>query len=93
MELILHQFWRIKITVGELLIKILLNNTVQSISTKMHYVLSTKTLQGSDTASGTVLQKKCFRICGLNPRLIYLQRVSKSAFLKLNFLKYIFQGF
>ena len=29
------------------------------------------------TASGAVLQKKCSRICGLNPRLTYLHRVSK----------------
>ena len=28
-------------------------------------------------------------MCGLNPRLIYLQRVSKNSFLKLNYLKYI----
>ena len=52
-----------------------------------------KMLQGSDTASGTVLQKRCSRICGLNPGLIYLQKVSKKLFLKLNFLKGIFQGF
>ena len=52
-----------------------------------------KILQGSDTASGTVLQKNCSRICGLNPGLIYLQKVSKNSFLKLNFLKDIFQGF
>ena len=26
-----------------------------------------KLLQGSDTASGTVLLKRCSRICGLNP--------------------------
>ena len=59
----------------------------------MYYVLSTKVLKGSDTASGTVLQKRCSRICGLNPRLIYLQRVSKNLILKLNFLKYIFKDF
>ena len=29
-----------------------------------------KILKGSDTASRTVLQKKCSRICGLNPGLI-----------------------
>ena len=71
------------------------------MSTKMYYVLSTKILQGSDTASGTDLQKKWFkfevflnlRILGLNPRLIYLQKVSKKVFLKLNFLIDIFQGF
>ena len=34
--------------VGELLIQILLNKTVQSISTKMYYVLSTMILQGAD---------------------------------------------
>ena len=50
-------------------------------------------LQGSDIASGTVLQKRCSKICGLNRRLIYLQRVSKKSFLKLNFLNDIFQGF
>ena len=32
----------------------------------------------------------CPRICGLNPRLIYLQRVSNNSFLKLNYLKDIF---
>ena len=35
------------------------------------YEVSTSILQGLDTASGTVLQK-CYRICGLNPELIYL---------------------
>ena len=52
-----------------------------------------KILQGLDTASGTVLQKRCSRIWGLNPGLIYLQKVSKNSFLKLNFLKDIFQRF
>ena len=52
-----------------------------------------KILQGSDTASGTVLQKRCLRIYDLNPGLTYLQKVSKNSFLKLNFLKDIFQGF
>ena len=52
-----------------------------------------KVLEGSYTASGTTLQKRCSRICGLNPGLIYLQKVSKNSFLKLNFLKDIFQGF
>ena len=33
-----------------------------------------KILQGLGTASGTVLQKRCSRICGLNPGLIYLQK-------------------
>ena len=59
----------------------------------MHDVLSTKVLQGSGTASGTVLQKRCSRIYGLNPGLIYLQKVFKNSFLKLNLLKDIFQGF
>ena len=44
-----------------------------------------KIRQGSDTASGIVLQKRCYKICGLNPGLIYLQKVSKNSFLKLNF--------
>ena len=52
-----------------------------------------KILQGSDTASRTVRQKTYSGICGLNPGLIYLQKVSKNLFLKLNFLKDIFQGF
>ena len=59
----------------------------------MYDVLSIKILQGSDTGSGTVIQKRCFRICGLNPGLIYLQKVSQNSFLKLNCLKYIFRGF
>ena len=65
---------------------------MQSISTKMYDVLSTKILQGSDMASVTVLQNNCSRIYGLNAGLIYL-KVSKNSFLKLNFLKDIFQGF
>ena len=40
----------------------------------MYDELSTKILQGSDTASGTVLHKRCSRICDLNPGLIYLQK-------------------
>lgn len=36
------QFQRIKITVGELLIYILLNKTVQLISTPMYFILSTR---------------------------------------------------
>ena len=44
-----------------------------------------KIRQGSDTASGIVLQKRCYKICGLNPGLIYLQKVPKNSFLKLNF--------
>ena len=59
----------------------------------MNYVLSTKILQESDTASGTVLQKRCSIICGLKPTLIYSQRVSKKLFLKPKFLKDIFQRF
>ena len=59
----------------------------------MYDVLSAKILQGSDTGRGTVIQKRFFRICGLNPGLISLQKVFKNSFLKLNFLKYIFQGF
>ena len=50
-----------------------IDNTVQSISTKMYYVLCNicKILQGSCAASGTLLQKNCSRICDLNPRFIY----------------------
>ena len=59
----------------------------------MYDVFSTKILQGSDTDSGTVLQKSCSRIYGLNPGLPYLQKVSKNSCLKLNFFKDIFQGF
>ena len=59
----------------------------------MYDILSTEILQGSDTASGTVLHKRCSRIYGLNPGLIYLQKVLKNSFLNLNFLKDIFQGF
>ena len=43
---------------------ILLIKTVQSISAKIYYVFFTKILQGGDTASGIVLHKRCFRICG-----------------------------
>ena len=42
-----------------------------------------KIQQGSDIASRTFLQKWCYKICGLNPRLTYLQKVSKNSFLKL----------
>ena len=52
-----------------------------------------KILQGPNTAGGTVLQRRRSRIFGLNPGLIYLQKVSKNAFLKLDFLKDIIQGF
>ena len=55
--------------------EILLNNTVQSISTTMNKALSTKILQGPGTASGTVLQKRRLRTFALNPGLIYLQKV------------------
>ena len=60
-------------------------NTVQPISTKMY--------ERPDTASGTVLQKRCSRICGLNSGLIYLQKVPKNLFLKQSFLKDFSQGF
>ena len=40
--------------------------------------------------SGTVLQERCSGICGLNPGLTCLHKVSKNAFLKPNFLKDIF---
>ena len=52
-----------------------------------------KILKGSNTAGGTVLQRRRSRICGLNPGLINLQKVSKNSFLKLDFLKGIIQGF
>ena len=52
-----------------------------------------KILEGWDTAGGTVLQERCSRTCGLHSGLIYLQKVSKNFFLKLNFLKDIFQWF
>ena len=45
----------------ELLLEILESKTVQSISTKIYYVLFTKILQRADAASGTVLQKKVVR--------------------------------
>ena len=38
---------------------ILLIKSVQPISAKMYYVLFTKIIQGGDTASGTVLHKRC----------------------------------
>ena len=41
----------------------------------VNVLLSTKILQGSDTASGTILKKSCSRICSLNPRLIYLNNI------------------
>ena len=46
--------------VRELLMQILLIKTVLSKSAYMHiFILFTKMLQGRDTASGTVLHKKC----------------------------------
>ena len=63
-----------------------------SISTKMYDVF-TKILQGSDTASGAVLHKRCSKICDLNLGLIYLRKVLKNSFLNLNYSKDIFQGF
>ena len=42
----------------------------------MYDVLSIKILQGSDAASGTLLQKRCSRIYGLNPGLMYLEKLS-----------------
>ena len=63
-----------------------------SISTKMYDVF-TKILQGSDTASGAVLQKRYSKICDLNLGLIYLRKVLKNSFLNLNFSKDVFQGF
>ena len=49
--------------IGELPIQSFLYKTVQSISTPMYYVLSTKIQQGADAVIGTVLQKKCYKIC------------------------------
>ena len=46
----------------------------------MYYILSSKILQGSDTATGTVFQKRRSRICGLNPRLIYLYAGNRTLF-------------
>ena len=46
---------------GELLI----NKTIQSVSTKMYYVLSFNIYyKEPGTASGAVLQKTCSRTCG-----------------------------
>ena len=39
-----------------------MNGIVQSISSNIYDVLSIKILQGSDAASGTLLQKRCSRI-------------------------------
>ena len=50
----------------------------------MYYVLSTKILQRLETASGTILQQRCSRICGLNPRLIYLNNI-----ITLKYLEYL----
>ena len=35
---------------------------------------------GLDTASGTILQKRCSRICGLNPTYTKILRVSKNLY-------------
>ena len=43
----------------------------------MYDVLSTKILQGSDTASRAVLQKRCSKISDLNLGLIYKRKVEK----------------
>ena len=51
-------------TVRELLMEIHLSKAVQSISTKMYYVLFTKIEQGANTASETVLQKRCSKLFG-----------------------------
>ena len=50
-----------------------------------------KIQKGSDAVG--LFFKKVFLEFGLKPGLIYLQKVSKKSFLKLNFLKDIFQGF
>ena len=53
-----------------------MNGIVQSISSNIYDVLSIKILQGSDAASGNLLQKRCSRIYGLNSGLIYLEKLS-----------------
>ena len=53
---------------------------MQSVSTKMYDLLSTKIVQGSDTASGTVVQKRCSETCGLNLGLIYIYKSLKIHF-------------
>ena len=53
-----------------------MNGIVQSISSNIYDVLSIKILQGSDAASGTLLQKRRSRIYGLNPGLMYLEKRS-----------------
>ena len=65
----------------ELLLEILESKTVQSISTKIYYVLFTKILQWADAASGTVLQKKGVRefVVKTLDRYIYKE------FLKISF--------
>ena len=50
-----------------------------------------KIQKGSDAVG--LFFKKVFLEFGLKPGLIYLQKVSKKSFLKLNFLKDVFQGF
>ena len=58
----------------------------------MYYILSIKILQGSDTASGNVLEKGVLKY-GFKSYINILKRVFKNSFLKLSFLKVIFQGF
>ena len=41
----------------------------------IYYVLFTKILQSGDTASATVLYKRCCRPCGQNHRKIHLQNL------------------
>ena len=57
----------------------------------MYYLL--RYYKDPGKASGAVLQKRCSRISGYNPREIPLQRVSKNFFLKLNFFTDVFEGF
>ena len=63
---------------------------MQSISTKMYDLLSTKILQGSDTAIGTVVQKRCSKTCGLNLGLIYIYKKSLKIISKTKLLKRFF---
>ena len=74
----------------------MIETTVHSISTKMYYVLSSKIVQGLDTASGTVLQKRSSRISGLNNILnkwyTYTYNLNNILILKyLEFLKIYMQ--
>ena len=43
-------------------------------------IMYDKILQGLGTASGSVLQESCSRICGLSPRLIYCKEFLKTHF-------------